>query len=109
MSEGEIPQSPSSEAIPFDNALDDTTLIETIVPIVEESINQAPFRTKDVISICNKVYRYISKPYDALKIGPFKIVGMESPHLYHIESTDAFKFIASICHSFIHHYHNHVP
>jgi len=80
--------------------------IETIIPIDEDSINRRQFRTGDIVSICNRVYRYISIPYDGLIVGHFRIVGMKKPNVYHLESMNGFIFAASIDHSFIHHYHD---
>jgi len=98
----EVPRSPDNEVAPFSNAHDDLIPIETVVPIIEESINQPQHRIGDVVMIHNRVYRYISKLYDALRIGPFRIVVQEGPNLFILESMDGFRFSSFVHHCFIH-------
>jgi len=105
----EILQDPPPQQAPFQDVFYDMIHIEMIIQIDEDSINRRQFKTGDIVSICNRVYRYISKPYDGLTIGPFRIIGMEQPNVYHLESMNGFGFVASIHHLFIHHYHDVVP
>lgn len=99
----------NDEVAPFTTNDDDLIPIQTVVPIIEESINRPQHRVGDVVTIHNRVYRHISKPYDALKIGPFRICDREGPNLFILESMDGFRFNASVHECFIHHYHPPVP
>jgi len=87
---------------PFTSNANDLIPIETVVPIIEESINRPQHQVGDVITIHNRVYRHISKPYDDLRIGPFRICGRDGPNLYILESMDGFRFHAPVHGSFLH-------
>ena len=99
----------NDEVAPFTTNDNDLIPIEIEVPIIEESINRPQNRIRDVVTVHNRVYRHISKPYDALKIGPFRICGQEGTNLFILESMDGFRFNASVHECFIHHYHPPVP